>query len=362
MDRKYLVAGFFFGVLLFLLYIFLQILRPFYFVIFWAATLAIVFYPLQDRFERWFRGRKTAAAGVVTFLILLALLIPLTLVATTLGAELVRAFEGAKGYLSAENINRRVADFLSLFPHSWFEIAKDKLGWETLSEPETVEAILERVASGFISLIPLGAKGFLVGLIYLAILVITLFFFLRDGPAMVFNLKAVIPMSQDQKDRIFRTFYEILHSVIAGVLITAAVQAGLMALLLVVLGIPFPILGGVVTFIGGTLPIGGASLVWVPGSIILFLTGHVWKGAVLLGVGALVVSSIDNIVKPMIIGSRARIPTLLLFFSILGGLKLFGFTGILLGPVILAVFLSLLDIYKREYQGLADASKTPPGA
>ncbi|MBI2060515.1 MAG: AI-2E family transporter [Nitrospirae bacterium] len=362
MDRRYLVAGFFFGVLLFLLYIFLQILRPFYFVIFWAATLAIVFYPVQERFERWFQGRKAPAAGVVTFLILLALLIPLTLVATTLGAELVDAFGQVKGYLSKENINRAMNSVLSMFPHAWFEFAEEKLGIHALSDPETMEGIFERIASGVVSLIPIGAKGFLVGILYLAILVFTLFFFLRDGPGLVRNLKSFLPMSQDQKDRIFKTFYEILHSVIAGVLITAAVQAGMVALLLIALGLPYPILGAVITFIGGTLPIGGASLVWLPGSIILFLTGHVWKGAILLAVGALVVSSIDNIVKPMIIGGRARIPTLLLFFSILGGLKLFGFTGILLGPSILAVFLSLLDIYRREYQAPGDSAKSPPPA
>lgn len=350
MDRKYLVAGFFFGVLLLLLYVFLQILQPFYFVLFWAATLAIVFYPVQRLLERWTNGRKNLAAAVVTFLVVLVLVIPLTVVATTLGAEIARAYERFRGVLSQENMESRLADFLKMFPEEWHGFAKEKLGIETLSRTDKVEEMLAKAAKAVVTLIPTGAMGFIKGIAYLAMLVLTVFFFVRDGPGMVMRIKAVIPLKEDQKDRVLSRFYETLNSVIMGVLITAAIQGGLISLLLYALNIPFPILAGLITFIGATLPIGGASLVWLPGSIILFLVGETWRAVVLLAVGALVISSIDNIVKPMIIGGKAKLPTLFLFLTILGGIRLFGFTGILLGPVILAILLSLIDIYRREYQ------------
>lgn len=350
LDRKYVVAGFFFGVLLLLLYLFLKILQPFFFVIFWATTLVVVFYPVQVRFERWFRGRKSPAAAVVTLFILVVLVIPLTLVATTLGKEIVEAFDRITGYFSEQNMDARLRQLLSFFPQKWFEFAEERLGLKTLATPEALRGLLERIARGAVEFIPVGAKGFVIGILYIFLLIFTLFFFLRDGPGMVRNLKTFIPMKPDQKDRIANRFYDILQSVIAGVLITATVQAALISTLFYIMDIPFPIMAGVVTFLGAVLPIGGASLAWIPGSIGMFLTGQTVKGVVLLAVGALVISSIDNILKPLIIGGRANLPTIFLFFSILGGIRLFGFTGILLGPVILAVFLSLLEIYRTEYQ------------
>ncbi|MBI2890473.1 MAG: AI-2E family transporter [Nitrospirae bacterium] len=349
MDRKYLFVGFFFTALILLLWAFYLIIEPFLLPIFWAATLAVVFFPVQERLTRQLGGRKGLAAALVTVIILLVLLVPLTMIATTLGGEIVEAYTQFENYIKHEDMTARVRQFLGLFPSTWMDFAENRLNIETLSSPERVQALLDRTARLVIRLIPTGAKGFLKGIAYLAILIFTLFFFLRDGPGLAQNIKSLIPMNPEQKDRIFHRFYEILNSVITGVLTTATVQATLIVLLFLALGLPFPILAGVVTFLGGVLPIGGASLAWLPGSIILFAAGDTLRGGILLGVGALLISTVDNILKPMIIGGKAKLPTVFLFFSILGGIKLFGFTGIILGPVVLAIILSFLDIYRREY-------------
>jgi predicted PurR-regulated permease PerM len=157
-------------------------------------------------------------------------------------------------------------------------------------------------------------------------------------------------MTNEQKDKIFGRFYDILNAVILGVLATAGIQGLITGLLFWILGISFAVLAGVLTFVFSLLPIGGSVFVWLPVGVYLLLSGQIAKGTVLLIVGGVIVSSVDNVLKPLIIGGRVRLPTLFLFLSILGSVKAFGFTGIILGPVIIVVFMSFIEIYKAEYR------------
>ena len=112
---------------------------------------------------------------------------------------------------------------------------------------------------------------------------------------------------------------------------------------------PFAILLGVATAFTALLPIGGSTLVWLPTAVYLYFQGPLWSALALFLWGALIVGTIDNVLKPLLIGSRLRIPILFLFFSILGGLRLFGVIGLILGPVLFALLLALLDLYMKEY-------------
>ncbi len=123
-----------------------------------------------------------------------------------------------------------------------------------------------------------------------------------------------------------------------------------MGLLFYALGLPYPVIIGAITFVLCILPVAGAVFVWLPAGIILLSKGMVFKGILMLVIGGAGISSVDNFLKPMIIGGKAKLPTLLLFLTILGGIKLFGFAGIILGPVMLALFLIFLDFYKQEFR------------
>ena len=135
----------------------------------------------------------------------------------------------------------------------------------------------------------------------------------------------------------------------ASCLIVAMVQGLLAGLAYWVLGVPFAILLGVATAFAALLPIGGSTLISIPASIYLFLKGNYLYGVILLGWSLGIVGSIDNLLKPILIGSRLRLPTLFLFFSLLGGLSLFGALGLVLGPVLFALLAALLDLYMKEY-------------
>src|SRR5919108_6414800 len=150
-------------------------------------------------------------------------------------------------------------------------------------------------------------------------------------------VKFLIPMTDEQKNRIFKRFYDTLTATVLGVIATAGVQGILLGLIFWILGISFPVLAGVLSFILSLLPVGGSIFVWLPVGVYLFLIGSTFKGIELLILGA-ILSSVDHFLKPAIIGGRAKLPTLFLFLSIFGGVKAFGFSGIILGPVLLVAF------------------------
>ena len=156
-------------------------------------------------------------------------------------------------------------------------------------------------------------------------------------------------MDHEHQEHLFQNIVNALFAVIHGALITAMVQGLLAGIAYWFLGIPFAILLGVATAFMALLPIGGSSIVWIPTSLYLLFQGDYFRGVFLLVWGAGIVGAIDNVLKPLLIGNRLRLPVLFLFFSILGGLRLFGIIGLILGPVLFALLAALLDLYMKEY-------------
>jgi predicted PurR-regulated permease PerM len=142
-----------------------------------------------------------------------------------------------------------------------------------------------------------------------------------------------------------------MTAVVKGVLATALLQGVLAGGAYVVLGVPFALVLAAITALLSLLPVGGTALVWVPVAGYLFVAGPIWKGIAMVTWGSLVVVGlVDNVVKPLVIGHGTQLPTLFLFFSIVGGLAAYGFIGMFLGPILLAVLLTAIHIYEEEYQ------------
>jgi predicted PurR-regulated permease PerM len=184
-------------------------------------------------------------------------------------------------------------------------------------------------------------------------MVLALFFFFRDGKGICEELITLIPMKESEKIKISTIFSNTIDAVIMGSLAIAVVQGLLVGLIFWVLGISYPVIAGAVSFVLSILPLVGAVIVWAPVGIYLLFTGAIVKGIILLLFGALVISTVDNVLRTLIIGGRVRLPTLFLLLSIIGGIQYFGFSGIVLGPVLLAVFISFIEIYKQTYKELA---------
>jgi len=176
-----------------------------------------------------------------------------------------------------------------------------------------------------------------------------MFFLLRDGPLLMHVVRASSPLPEAYLAEIMKKFQDVSYAAFFCSLLTAAVQGAAAFLLFLALGLPAPLFWGAIVSLVSLVPIVGGFLVWLPWSTYLLLAGQTGRGLLLLALGGLVVSSIDNVLKPVIIRGRTDMHPLLVFLSVLGGLQAFGFLGILMGPLVVALFISFLNFYRIEY-------------
>jgi predicted PurR-regulated permease PerM len=237
-----------------------------------------------------------------------------------------------------------VQQLMGLWSLISFRLMDLKINWK--------EALLQgaQVSSGFVVLQVRGiAQNVVLFTLNFVIVLVTLFFFLRDGAEFCYRIRRLLPMDHEHQERLFQNIVDAIYAVVHGSLVVAMVQGLLAGLAYWVLGVPFSVLWGVVTGFTALLPVGGSTLVSVPVCIYLFLEGQTIKAVALLVWSFGIVGTVDNILKPLLIGNRLGLPVLFLFFGILGGLALFGALGIILGPVLFALLRVLLDLYIEEY-------------
>jgi predicted PurR-regulated permease PerM len=350
MKQEWLVTAFFFALLAVILYVAVLILSPFLEALTWAAILAIIVYPGYLWFHRLLRGQATFAAFLVTVLIALLILVPAVKLARFLSEEAVELVKIARGLSDGTEVEAWkekawVQSLLSL----WSTVAS-RFDYIDIDVNKTL-AQAAQVASGFL-VAKLGgiAQNVFLFAINTLVVLLSLFFFLRDGKVFCDKIRLLLPMDRQQQERLFSNVVNSIIAVIHGCVITAMVQGMLAGLAYWALGIPFSVVWGVATAFAALFPIGGSSLVWIPVTFYLFFQGDYVRGFVMLGWGVGVVGMVDNLLRPILIGSRLRLPMLLLLFSIIGGMNLFGVVGLILGPVIFALLASLLDLYLQEYR------------
>jgi len=353
MTRERLFAIFFFAVLLFLLYQFYLVLAVFIVPICWAALLALTFYPLQSALTRWLGGRAALAAFVLTTLVIALVMVPAILLSTLLVAQSVAAYERLREAFDAGQ-----------FP-VWGEHVRS---WLLAILPGRVLAVFQAAAASVdLPAVALRAtnavSGFLVGqageavrnavrfVFNFFLTTFALFFFFRDGDAMARYIRLILPMEEADKETILSGFYDTLTAVVQGALVTAVVQGSLAGFGYWAANVPFSVLFGALAGFLSLLP-GGSALVGLP------LVGYTaftqpWYYAVGLVLWQMmVVGTADNVVRIWIIGGRAEIPTVFLFFSMLGGMQVYGLLGMFVGPVLVAMLFAVVKIYRERYASL----------
>ncbi len=349
MQRNQVFAWFFIAIFLLLLYLFYQILSPFFLALFWGAILTLTLYPLHVRLTKLLRGYKNICSMIMTILATFLIVLPIVFISVTVAVDMADIYQNITDDVEVSELKSGLEKLKGLIPLSILEELESKLQIEEASIHQMALKGLGSASNYVINEVQSAAANLTGLLINFGIMIFSLFFFFRDGERLLDRLKYLIPMKQEQKDEIFMKFYITLNAVIVGVMVTAAIQGIVQGLIFWALGISYAVLGGVLTFIFALIPIGGAVVVWLPVGLYLVFTGSIYTGIAVLVLGGVVVSSIDNFLKPMIIGGRVKISTLFLVLTIFGSLSVFGFSGIILGPVLLAIFMSFIEIYKTEY-------------
>lgn len=353
-ERRRYFRWFFFGFLLFLLYQLTLILSLFFSVIVWASSLSLVFWPVHRRVQKRFRKRRSVAAVLTTSGVVGLVVIPLT------ALFYVVLLQSAELYPTLENWLERLAltsreGFDTMLPpfmqETWAGFQSWRAGVPFLADVDVQGFLLQNIDALSLQLADFGtsaARNLVLGLINFILVIVLMYFCFRDGERFMEWFFDVIPMESRHAQDIAGRAYQTVRAVINGALVTASMQ-GLLALVgYWIAGVPLALLFGVLTGFAALIPVVGAGLVWFPLGIIVFMDNPGW-GLFLMGWGFFLVSLIDNLLKPFLIGSQTRMPILLIFCAMIGGANVYGVSGFLIGPILVAVLMACITIYREYY-------------
>jgi predicted PurR-regulated permease PerM len=344
----------------FLLY---QILLPFFAPIAWALFIAFLIHPLHA----WAVGKlprhANVSAAVLTFATLLILIGPLAALATAFVAQVADLLQAAQR-LASDHGGGGFADIT----HA--PVLSTVLGWlqQTFGvSPAQVQGWLVEGARSVLQFLAslggqifLGAVGRVIGF---AIMMFILFFAIRDGEQLVVALRTLTPMSETLKARLFNYLGAVARAVFFGTGITALAQGALVAIGFGILDLPSPIVFGVLAALFALIPMAGTPIVWVP-AVLVLAAQHRWGGALFLLVWGGVVVLIDNVLRPYLVAGRADVGALTVFIGVLGGVSAFGAVGLFLGPLIVALVITLvrflLDVRESEIAALGGEEREKP--
>jgi predicted PurR-regulated permease PerM len=339
--RRLLVAGLILGILL----LTFSVLRPFIVPLIWGGILAYVSWPLNQRLLRVTRQRPGLAALCTTLIVTAAIIVPLVWLVLMVQVEATRAYGEVQAFLAS---NPTLPEPLRNLP--WIGATLDDWLRRLASDPASIRqqfmGLLEQSSLEATRLI--GGVGRNVAKLFFAVL--SMFFLLRDGPRVLAEARAILegilgPTVRDYLDAVGSTTQAVVYALILGAL-AQGVVAGLGYALF---GVQAPVLLGALTVLIALIPF-GAPVVWVSLGVWMMLTGELWQGVGLLLWGVLLVSWMDNIVRPLVISNATRMPFLLVVFGVLGGVLAFGLVGLFIGPVLLAVSLAIWREWLEQHR------------
>jgi predicted PurR-regulated permease PerM len=312
------------------------LVRPFMAPIAWALALAVVAHPMH----RWIAARikkPSLASGLAVFAICIIIVAPAAFVAHNIVQE---ASKGVKAIQA------------SVESGDWREqIRRIPYGESALAFMEQQGNLNERLQANATELgkrVPKVLTGSAVVVVELLLTLFVLFYLFRDREKALRTLRSLVPLSEEEVQRVTKRVSDTIHATIYGTLVVAAVQGTLGGLMFWWLGLPAPVLWGAVMALLAIVPVLGAFVIWVPAAIFLAANGQWGKAAILTVWGGVVVALIDNLLYPVLVGKRLRLHTVPVFFSIVGGLTVFGAVGLVLGPVILALTDAILEVWRRR--------------
>lgn len=318
------------------------IVRPFLEAILWSMLLAFLLSPLHRIVARRAGGRAALSAIVLTVATAIVLIAPAPLLSVAFASQARDLFDRLQALVAQSGISEP-GDVFNI------PIVTRAIDWAAAVAPVSADQIQDWLIAGVQTLLQrmvilsgsfvFGALNALVGL---AITLFLLFFFLRDGDTIVRTAVRLVPMDPERREHLMDHVGAVIRAVVFGSLLTALVQGVMVAAGFALVGLPSPLVFGALASVTALIPLVGTLLVWVPAAAVLFLQGR-WIAALFLaGWGVVVVSSADNVLRPLLISGRAPISTLPVFVGVLGGVSAFGPIGLVAGPVLVSLTLVLI--------------------
>lgn len=322
---------------------FVWLIGPFIGAILWGVITAILFTPLNAQMLARMPQRRSLAAIITLVIIMAVAIIPAMLLGVALLSQATAIYgqvqsgeiDIGRGFVAAER-------HLPPFVRAWlvdmglgdFDAVRDRIGQGIASSFQTLARQAFTVGQGTIAFF-----------LSLGVMLYLTFFLLRDGQALTMMVERSLPLPVDQRRFLVARFVAVVRATIRGSIIVAILQGLVGGVLFWTLGISGALLWGVAMAIFSLFPAIGTGLIWVPVTVYLLATGDVWRGVALFLCGFFIISSVDNVVRPILVGRDARMPDYVVLIATLSGFELMGFNGFVIGPVIAALFMAVWEIY-----------------
>jgi len=305
-----------------------------------AGILAGMTYRVNRRLRTWFGGRRAAASIVTVLMVLLVIIVPLVVFLGIVASEAVDIAQGVAPWVEQQISHPNEIDrFLQNLPFS------DRLEpYQDLLTSKLAE-FAGKIGTFLVNSIAAGTKGTAIFFFQLFVMLYAMFFFLIDGQKLLNKILYYLPMSPEQEQRMVGRFTSVARATIKGTLVIGIVQGGLAGAAFAVFGIAGATFWGTVMAVLSIIPGVGTALVWVPGVVYLVAIGRIGAAVGLFIWCAAVVGSVDNVLRPWLVGKDTKMPDLLILLGTLGGLVLFGAAGIVIGPIVAALFVTIWEIY-----------------
>ncbi len=335
----------------------LYVLSPFFYPIFWAAVIAGVFRPIHVRLKRKIINKPNLNATLSLAIVILIFIIPMVLIGTLLFQESAQIYSriSEKG---TSGLQERVQGVIDGVRHNRFVRNLN------IDEQYLANKLSEMASAGvtfvFDSL-KKWAQNVVLFIIMFVIMLYLLFYFIRDGDKLLGHCLVVSPLGRERTSLLYGKFISTTRAALKSTLILGGIQGAVGGFLFWITGIEAVLIWGLVMILAAMLPTGSA-IVWGPAGIIMLVTGHIWEGVVILVGGTLIVGTVDNVLRPFLIGKDISMHPVLIFLSTLGGLSIFGFAGFIIGPVIASLFTALWDIFEELRNGADLSSGSTPGS
>lgn len=328
----------FYGTVLLLGYLIFLLFKPFLTPLAWAAILASLFHTQYEQLRH--RFGRTPAAWACTLLVIVAIIVPAVLV-------LAAFIEEATQAIKTLDISVQTAGFTRL-QRLWTAAIASRLGGSAGSLEDVIKQGTTWLAAAIAGQAGALLRNLVLIVVDLVVMLFAVFFFFRDGDAIMSAVRRVLPFEPEQSERMISEAAELIHASVTAGITVAIVQGALGGITFALLGLDAPVFWGVIMAFFALLPIAGAWVIWAPAAVWLLLTGSVGRGLILIAVGAGVVGLVDNFLRPILLSGRTQLNGLLVFISLLGGIAAFGFLGLILGPVTMATTIGMMDAYTKE--------------
>jgi predicted PurR-regulated permease PerM len=325
--------------------LFIGMIRGFLMAIIMAALFTDLLNPIYNRFQRWLNGRKSISAFLTLLVFILIILIPSAGLLIILIEQAINASTSVIPFVnkiidSPESVIAKIESYpiiSRVFPDH--EKLVNTIG-------NIVQALGNLVVSGLKDF-STGAAGFIFTQF---IFLFTLYYFLVYGKSYLQTTLYYLPLKNHDVDLLLTKLSKVTRATLKGTLLLGLIQGSLGAVGMAVAGFPNVVFWGMLMAVFSVIPFLGTAFIWLPGGLILIIQGHTWSGILLILWGAIVVGNIDNLLRPKLVGKDAQMPELLILFGTLGGLSMFGMVGIIIGPIIAGLFLTLWEIYGQAFK------------